>query len=170
MARTPRKAGRPTTYTEEIGLKICERMACGESLRTISLDDGMPSLSAVFRWLSDGKHEAFREQYELARAAQADAYFADAVHIADTPVIGRKVKIDKDGNEEVTEEDMTAHRRLQIDTRKWAAGKLRPKVYGDRVAIAGDEESPLSIKAKVDLSDAPDDVLKYLAAKGKGEG
>ncbi len=28
---------------------------------------------------------------------------------------------------------MIEHRRLQVDARKWYAGKLRPKVYGDKI-------------------------------------
>ena len=37
---------------------------------------------------------------------------------------------------------MIEHRRLQVDARKWAAGKLAPKKYGDKLAVGGDEDAP----------------------------
>ena len=39
-----------------------------------------------------------------------------------------------------------AHRKLQIDTRKWLLSKLAPKKYGERLELAGDQDSPLAIK------------------------
>lgn len=147
MARkpSPRKTGRPTVYTEALGDYICNELVSGRSLRSICTDDGVPPVGTVLRWLAQDLHVGFREQYAKARELQADALFDETLQIADTPVIGRKVKIDKDGDEEVTEEDMIAHRRLQIDVRKWIAGKLRPKVYGEKTVLAGDDSAPLNI-------------------------
>lgn len=44
--------GRPSSYCTELADEICERLACGESLRTICADDGMPHRTTVIRWLS----------------------------------------------------------------------------------------------------------------------
>lgn len=147
MARkpSPRPTGRPTVYTEALGDYICDELVSGRSLRSICTDEGVPPVGTVLRWLAQDLHAGFREQYAKARELQADALFDETLQIADTPVIGRKVKIDKDGDEEVTEEDMIAHRRLQIDVRKWIAGKLRPKVYGEKTVLAGDDSAPLNI-------------------------
>lgn len=46
-----------------------------------------------------------------------------------------------------------ARNRLRMDARKWVASKLKPKKYGDKLALAGDDESPLVVKV-VKLSDA----------------
>lgn len=35
--------------------------------------------------------------------------------------------------------------KLQVDTRKWLLSKLAPKKYGDKVTLAGDEDSPVAI-------------------------
>jgi len=35
--------GRPTDYTLELTDIVCERLAAGESMRSISRDDGMPA-------------------------------------------------------------------------------------------------------------------------------
>ncbi|WP_418220670.1 hypothetical protein [Burkholderia cepacia] len=57
--------GRPTTFSQDTADLICERLAEGESLRSICHDDGMPAQSTVFRWL--GLHESFSKQYARER-------------------------------------------------------------------------------------------------------
>lgn len=124
--------GRPSDYTPEIALTICERLVEGESLRSVCLHEDMPHRSTIFRWLE--QHESFRDQYARAREAQADAFADEITHIADTPQLGVIRKISEDGVE-VTEEDMLGHRRLQIDARKWIASKLKPKKYGEKQQV-----------------------------------
>lgn len=123
------KRGRPTDYSEEIALSICERMVNGESLRSICRDSDMPDLSTVFRWKD--KHPEFREQYAHAREMQAEVLAEEIVEIADTPMIGVRKKITPRGPE-LVEGDMVERAKLRIDARKWAASKILPKRYGDR--------------------------------------
>src|ERR1017187_584660 len=122
--------GRPSDFTNEIVDAICERIADGESLRSICLSDDMPSKATVFRWLANDT--AFQDLYARARETQADVLFDEVLDIADTPVIGITTKTTVLGIE-VTEADMLNHRRLQIDARKWMAGKMRPRKYGERI-------------------------------------
>lgn len=111
---------RPSDFSREIADTICERLIEGESLRSICRDDEMPSASTVCRWLSND--EAFQEQYAHARELQADTLFDEIVDIAD----GRKALLE--GNDPDVQRD-----RLSVDARKWMAGKLRPKKYGEKV-------------------------------------
>lgn len=136
-----------TTYSEDVALIICDRLADGESLKAICEDGDMPARSTVFKWLAENKQ--FSDMYARAREEQADAIFDEIIAIADTPMIGEKTKTDKDGNVEVQTGDMIEHRRLQVDARKWMAGKLRPKKYGEKLELSGDQESPLVIKVKI---------------------
>jgi len=46
----PRR-GRPTIRSKEVVNEICYRIACGESLRHICLDERMPCRDSVMRWL-----------------------------------------------------------------------------------------------------------------------
>lgn len=125
---------RPSEYSEKRANQICERLADGESLKSICAKGNMPHRATVFRWLA--AHDEFRDMYARAREAQADALFDEILDIANTPIEGTKCKVDKDGNVmEVTKGDMIEHRRLQIDARKWIAAKLRPKVYGDKIDV-----------------------------------
>nr|WP_234902405.1 terminase small subunit protein [Agrobacterium rubi] len=93
----------------------------------------MPCKTTVFKWLS--QNAEFADQYARARELQADHYADEVAEIADTPKIGKKIKRTSDGKVEITTFDMTEHRRLQIDARKWLAAKLRPKKYGDKLDI-----------------------------------
>lgn len=103
-------------FSQDLFDRICERIAEGESLRAICEDKDMPARVNVIRWLE--KDEALRNQYARARELQADHEFDEIKVIADLA--------DAEGVQVA---------RLRIDARKWRAGKLRPKVYGDRSAI-----------------------------------
>lgn len=112
---------------------ICDRIANGESLRQICGDDGMPAASTVFVWLSED--DAFSEQYARAREAQADALFDDILTIADDGRNDWMERKNADGENIGWMENGEALRRsqLRVDARKWMAGKLKPKKYGDRI-------------------------------------
>jgi len=130
--------GRPTKIGAKIAGRICERIAGGESLRTICAGDGMPAKSTVLRRLA--VDETFRAQYARARETQMDALAEEILEIADTPQEGVRVEegSDKDGAYEKTiRDDMLGHRRLQVDARKWLMGKLAPKKYGDKLEHSG---------------------------------
>lgn len=120
--------GRPSDYSDQVADEICERIADGESLRSICRDDEMPATSTVCKWL--GKYPEFAEQYARARELQADSLFDDILDIADKGKVGLE-----------TPED----RRIAIDARKWMAGKLKGK-YSDKVKhVGGDEgDSPIA--------------------------
>lgn len=109
--------GRPSSFTQDTADAICERLADGESLRKICRDPAMPSTSTVCKWL--GKNADFAEQYARARELQADALFDEVLDIADKGP---------------TALEDTNDRRLQVDARKWMAGKLKGK-YSDKADL-----------------------------------
>lgn len=121
--------GRPSKYTKALGALICERMCDGESLRKICEDRDMPSRSMVFRWLE--RDEAFRDQYARAREAQADKYADELVDIAD----------------EGTNENANII-RLRMDARKWAASKMAPKKYGDKLTNEHEHTGEITVRWK----------------------
>lgn len=115
-------------FNQERADLICEALAEGHSLREICKADDMPSKANVFRWLSSNKE--FADQYTRAREAQADSLFDDILAIADD---GRNDSYTDDEGRVRTDHDVIARSKLRVDARKWMAGKLRPKVYGDKV-------------------------------------
>ena len=125
--------GRPTKYSQELADTICERLAIGESLRTVCKPDSMPSVSTIFNWFRS--QEGFLEQYEKAKQESADAMAEDILEIADNPQMGEIRTIKPDGSVEVKQDEMLGHRRLQIDTRKFLMAKMKPKRYGDSLDL-----------------------------------
>lgn len=125
---------RPSKYSQQLADAICDLLVDGKSLRTICSTAKMPSRSTVIRWLAE--NEAFRNQYARARELQADTLAEEILDIADKAVLGERLK--KDGKGKVLERqtgDMVERSKLMIDARKWYAGKLQPKKYGERVAL-----------------------------------
>lgn len=120
--------GRPSDFTQDLVDRICERIAEGESLRTICASEDMPNKATVFRWLA--ANETFSDQYARAREAQADVLADEIVNIADD---GSNDTYTDDEGEVRTNQDVIARSRLRVDARKWVVSKLKPKVYGDKV-------------------------------------
>ena len=135
-----------TTYTDEAALVICERIANGESLKAICEDENMPARSTVFKWLAENK--TFSDMYVRAREEQADAIFDEILEIADD---GRNDWMERRGEEDagwVTNGENIQRAKLRIDARKWMAGKLRPRKYGEKLELSGDADSPLQVVFK----------------------
>jgi hypothetical protein len=129
--------GRPTTYTPDVVATILSRMADGESLRSICQDEDMPCKVTFFRWLM--RHQELKEAYIEAREMQADSLFEEVLEVGREDPQTSKT-FDEDGNmiSERVDSGEVQHRKLKIDTLKWAAGKLRPKKYGDLTQVQGD--------------------------------
>lgn len=128
-----RPPGAPTIFTQAIADTICDRIACGESLKTIVRDKSMPAERTVYRWLKE--MDAFRQQYARAREDQGDADADAVVDIADQVIKG---KISHQAG------------RVAIEARKWSAGKRKPKVYGERLDLnhGGQADNPLALLLK----------------------
>lgn len=126
---------RPSIFTAGIADTICDRIANGESLRTICNDEEMPGQTTVFRWLA--QNEEFREQYTRARESQADALFDEILDIADNSSNDWMIAHGDDDEGAGWRQNSEAIRRsqLRIDARKWMAGKLKPKKYGDKIDV-----------------------------------
>lgn len=119
--------GRPTDYTPKIAKEICDRLAQGESLRSICKDDHLPTESAVRGWVVDDR-EDFSAQYTRARDLGLDCR-AD--------MIGERIETESD----------VARARLLFDHERWYLSKLAPKRYGDKIQAehTGADGGPLTV-------------------------
>ena len=96
---------------------ICQDIAHGKSLRAACEPKSRPSTKTFLQWMRDD--ELLSDQYARAREDQADYIAGEVLEIADTEADPNRA-------------------RVRIDARKWAAGKLKPKVYGDRLQLDAD--------------------------------
>lgn len=142
------KMGRPAVYSDKLSTLICIRLSLGESLRSICKDKDMPCQQTVYSWMYS--HPEFLENYTRAREEQAETHADMIIDIADeTPAI-EEVK-DKEGNviDIKLDSSYISWQKNRIEARKWTAAKMRPKKYGDKLAIGGDAENPLEFGATI---------------------
>jgi hypothetical protein len=125
-------------YKDEEKVKelICERISTSnDSLRTICNAEGMPCVATVLKWLRED--EKFVAQYARAKREQADLLVEQIIEIADTCREGTKT-VEKATGVEITTGDMVERSRLMVDARKWAASKMNPKKYGEKLDVTSD--------------------------------
>lgn len=143
--------GRHSEFTQEIADIICERISDGESLRAICAEENMPNKATVFRWLAS--NNVFSDQYARARECQADVLADEILDIADDGSNDWMEKYGKDGEKTGWQVNGEAvqRSRLRLDARKWLAGKLRPKKYGEKVeqTIQGPEGAPVQSEVTI---------------------
>lgn len=128
--------GRPSIYSAELGLKICQRLADGESLRAICKDDDFPTKSTVLRWILDGEHKEFSDQYAKAREIQAEVLADEIFDIADNSSNDwMERQYSEDNVQIVLNSEALARSRLRVDSRKWYLSKVLPKKFGDKSEV-----------------------------------
>lgn len=149
--------GRPSSYSVERGVKIAKAIA--RSRRSLNhlhkKFDWFPSPTTIFRWLE--KHQAFRDQYALARRAQAARYGDEQINIADS--ILKTVKRSQANPGKLSA--MVNASKLRIESRRWSASRLAPKDWGDRL------EQTLKHELEGDVNQLADELAALASRRGK---
>lgn len=126
---------RPYNYTDQekeiIITDICNRVINDKISFNVAVEESEITYATFFNWMV--KSDILKELYNYAREVRSDILFEEIVTIADTPVEGTKIKETPKGTI-IETGDMTDHRRLQIDARKWVVAKMQPKKYGDKIS------------------------------------
>ena len=128
-------AGRPTSYTPEIGQLVCDKVACSKSglRKTLESDDELPAYETVRYWLRN--YAQFSTAYAQARSEQLQGLAEDIIDISNDDSLEANDK------------------RVRIDAIKWLLSKLIPKTYGDKLDLTSDgaalSVSPAVIDARV---------------------
>ena len=116
-------------YSPEIAAEICERLANGESLRSVCRSDHMPTEAAVRQWAMDD-YNGFASHYARAREIGYERMAEEILSISDEGI--NDTYLDDDGVER-TNHDVIARSKLRVDSRKWLLSKMLPKKYGDKL-------------------------------------
>ena len=153
-----KKIGRPSKYTPELAAEICERLSNGEPLRQICRDDHMPAWQKIYEWMK--RDENLSGAIAHAREVGQDA-IAEQIWIE---MLQEPERILSEGGGRV-DSGYVQLIKARADIGLKLLAKWNPKRYGDRVALAGDAESPLKIEADLTVFDT---VLKGLEASRRG--
>ncbi len=128
------KGGRPTDYSIELAQEICDAVASSsKGIKALCKENPhFPDRSNVFVWLR--KHPEFQDLYARAKRDQIEVLIDDIIEISDDSSNDTLTREDKYGESyEVCNNEWVNRSRLRVDTRKWLASKLVPKLYGDKV-------------------------------------
>lgn len=171
---------------EAVAEHICSQLKRGRSLDSICKDPGMPHVTTFLEWMETDSALAqdYAHAREIGYALLADEIIAIAdkthewVTVQESDPDGRPLFNDK-GEPRLKQvlmplnSDVVAHKRVQIDTRKWMLSKMLPKVYGDRVTQehTGAGGGPIAVAA-VDMKNLNDielENMQRLLAKAAAE-
>lgn len=144
MTTTKIKKGRPTQYCKQLALEICDTISStSKGIKLLCKNNQhWPCQDTIFTWLK--VYPEFSEQYARAKKCQVDVLVDELLEIADDSTQDQEIN---DQGITVFNSEKVARSRLRIDTRKWLACKLVPRVYGNKV-----EDSPeINSKVKEDL-------------------
>lgn len=126
--------------------QICIALEDGLSLRKAAESVG-ESARTVLNWTRSNPE--FLTQYTRAREI-GYLQLADAIlNISDE----YEVEVKHDGEDVKLDLSPTAvaRNRLRVDTRKWMLSKMLPKIYGDKLELAGDKENPLQTITRIEI-------------------
>jgi hypothetical protein len=107
--------GRPSEYSEQTGAELCAWIAGGGSLRSWCREHGR-DMQTVYRWLRE--NALFHALYARAHEDRADTLTDEMIELADRVALQPTI-------------EGVAAAKLQVETRRWIATKLRPQKWGD---------------------------------------
>ena len=124
-------AGRPSSYTPELGERIAiEYALTSKSLETICKADGMPHYITAIRWKTENLE--FASLFAQAKSTRIDAFDEQVLEISDDDTLD------------------PADRRIRTDNRKWLLSKLRHKTFGDKLDVTSDGQALAAPSHQID--------------------
>jgi len=143
---------------------VCKELEKGRTLQDICRSrKDLPDSSTFVQWVMDDTPPGLARRYAQARESGYKLLADEIIEL--TNQTHEWVTIHKQDSEGVylfengeplldkilmpLNSDVIAHRRLQIDTRKWILSKVLPKIYGDKVTQehVGANGGPITIAA-----------------------
>lgn len=133
IKKEPAKRGAPEfLYDHDQALEICEKIATSVmSIKDLcKLNTNWPKQTTIMKWRIANKD--FATLYETAKKDQVENLVDECLEIADNS--SNDLITDEFGNTRANTE-LVQRSKIRIDTRKWLASKLAPRIYGERIAV-----------------------------------
>lgn len=140
--------GRPTIYTEELAIKICDTIATSPlSVEKLAeLHDWFPHPDTVYDWIH--KKPGFSELYARAKENQVEVRQEHAIDLVTDE--SKDFIIDPNGKHIINNAAMQ-RLRLHVELLKWQAERLKSKKYGAKAQaeVLFDDDQLQAIKQQV---------------------
>jgi hypothetical protein len=120
--------------------QVLESIANGAALST-AIKCVCPAPSYAWAKLQLRTNPELKSAYQQAVEDRADRLSEELMELADTPM--------PEGLDGPSKSAWVQQMRLRVDVRKWAASKLKPKTYGERLDLSVTHES-ISITAALE--------------------
>lgn len=127
-------AGRPSLFTPELGMQICEMMSEGEIVLSICRRDDMPSRSTLMNWLAAARKDTastelkeFLDNYTQARELLGDFYIDQG--LLDARDNSGDTAVDGEGNIHFIHGNVQRSRAMAEYSFKYAE-KIAPRIHG----------------------------------------
>lgn len=140
------KVGRPTKYNDKLAQEMYEVIATSTcSLMDLcKARDHWPTAQNLHLWVV--RYPKFRDLYMEAKRLQAQWLAEETLTIADDDM--HDELIDDKGNVRLNSE-FIQRSKLRVETRKWHAAKLAPKVWGDAKLVEDEQAKNEELREKV---------------------
>lgn len=127
--------GRPSVYSEEIANEICDNLSNSSiGIKTLcEMNDHWPACATLFRWIQS--NDVFREMYRRAKESQVELLVSEMLEIADDGTNDLMTIVKGNAEYEMENKEVTNRSKLRVDTRKWIAERLLPRVYGSKIDV-----------------------------------
>lgn len=127
-----------TRYDPDLALQICERVAEGETLKSICIPKGMPARQTFNRWVVN--NSTLDRAYRAARALSAHSIEEEALDMA------RAIRDMRDAKAQ----EVRAY-EVAMNQMRWSAARRNPAEFSDRASIK--LTVPVQINTSIDLAD-----------------
>lgn len=116
-------------FNEKIAKEICKAISTSSKglKRLCAENKHWPSRSHIYSWFDE--QPLFKDAYARAKQNQIESLVDDIIEIADDTSLDY---IEDEKGKIVVNHDHINRARLRIDSRKWLAAKLCPRLYGDK--------------------------------------
>jgi hypothetical protein len=149
MSNEKHSGGRPTLYNQELADEICLKIATSDYGLTRLCAENLhwPARDTIFEWRL--KHKEFSDKYARAKQDQIESIVDEIIDIADDNSKDMMMISNNGEERRVVNTEHINRSRLRIDTRKWLASKLAPKIYGEKIT----QQHDISIKQEDAIRD-----------------
>jgi len=139
--------GRHSEYNDEIGVEICRVVSNSTKMLEDLCDEheNWPSANAIYEWRI--RHPHFGEMYAKAKQCQIEPLVSSIL----TKVRDHsKDYYEPEPGKKAVNTAHTARLKMEVDAIKWLAGKLSPRLYGEKLEKAPDTDTKTLLQHLID--------------------